>query len=229
MTYLRPVMVLGVMLAGVALTSPTEAQIRGDRNRGNGGAAYDNGYRDGVDRGERRVRSNRASSYRSERNYRQGDRGYSRRDGDRTRYKQRYRAGFATGYAEGYGSRGAYRDDRNPWNNRGSRGVRRGGRDGRGYQGYQGYGRGVRRAGFDRGLADGLDKGLEDARDGDRYNPARHRRYRRADRGYRARFGSRDRYRDAYRTGFLAGYERGYRDGAQRRGNRRDRGIRWPF
>lgn len=70
---------------------------------------------------------------------------------------------------------------------------------------------------FDNGLRDGYEKGFDDARDGDRFDPRRHRRYRSADHGYRrGDYLGRDAYRDIYRRGFLAGYEDGYRDARRR-------------
>jgi hypothetical protein len=76
---------------------------------------------------------------------------------------------------------------------------------------------------FRRGYDDGVTKGREDARDGDRFDPARHGWYRSADRGYNSRYGSRDEYRTEYRRGFLAGYE-----SAHEGGPRRDSSW-WPF
>lgn len=93
-----------------------------------------------------------------------------------------------------------------------------------------GYGYGT--VPFDTGHTDGDDKGREDARDRDGYDPARHSRYRSADRGYDRRYGSKDEYRNIYREGFRVGYDEGYRgagtyDPDQRSGG----GIRlpWPF
>jgi hypothetical protein len=79
---------------------------------------------------------------------------------------------------------------------------------------------------FDNGYNDGLDKGREDARDRDSYDPNRHSRYRSADRGYEGRYGSKDQYRDIYRDGFLAGYNDAYRRYDDRRGGSR---FPWPF
>ena len=96
-----------------------------------------------------------------------------------------------------------------------------------GDRGRYGYGH----VAFDNGYKDGYEKGREDARDRDSYDPVRHRRYRSADRGYNRRHGSsREEYKDVYREGFRAGYEEGYRDSAYER-NRRRSGIRlpWPF
>lgn len=74
---------------------------------------------------------------------------------------------------------------------------------------------------YERGLDDGYQRGLDAARDGDRFDPRRERWYRSADRGYSRRYGSREEYRQLYRDGFMRGYEQGYRDG--RRDNRRYR------
>ncbi len=63
---------------------------------------------------------------------------------------------------------------------------------------------------FDNGYRDGLDKGREDARDRDSFDPVRHSRYRSADRGYNSRYGSKEQYKLAYRDGFEAGYSQGY-------------------
>jgi hypothetical protein len=85
-----------------------------------------------------------------------------------------------------------------------------------------GYGYGYDNIAFDRGFRDGLEKGREDARDNDSYDPVRHRWYRNADRGYEGRYGNKDSYRLVYRDGFERGYDQGYRDN-QRRGGW------WPF
>ena len=83
----------------------------------------------------------------------------------------------------------------------------------------------------DRGFSDGYEKGLEDARDGDRYDPVRHKWYRSADRGYNGRYGVRERYKNLYRDGFRSGYDRGYRDGRryERRDNRRPDRPWWRY
>jgi hypothetical protein len=70
---------------------------------------------------------------------------------------------------------------------------------------------------FDNGYRDGYQKGVEDVRDDDRFDPGRHGRYKSADRGYDSRYGSKDFYRDSYREGFTAGYSQGYREYRQAR------------
>lgn len=80
------------------------------------------------------------------------------------------------------------------------------------YPGRGGYDRG--NYAFANGYRDGYDKGHDDARDRDRYDLRRHRKYRDGESGYDRDFGMRrDVYRDVYRRGFANGYEDGYRAG----------------
>ena len=84
---------------------------------------------------------------------------------------------------------------------------------------------------LDNGYKDGYDKGREDARENDSYDPVRHSRYRSADRGYNQRYGTKEEYKNIYREGFRAGYDDGYRDtgayGPDRQGSRSQ--FPWPF
>jgi hypothetical protein len=66
-------------------------------------------------------------------------------------------------------------------------------------------------AAFDNGYRDGLEKGREDARDNDSFDPVRHSRYRSGDRGYNSRYGTRDAYKLAFGDGFESGYAQAYR------------------
>lgn len=70
---------------------------------------------------------------------------------------------------------------------------------------------------YRRGYDDGYQRGLDAARDGDRYDPRRERWYRDADRGYDRRWGPRADYRQFYRDAFTRGYDAGFRDGRYRR------------
>jgi hypothetical protein len=72
---------------------------------------------------------------------------------------------------------------------------------------------------FANGYDDGFEKGLEDSRDSDRYDPARHSRYRDATHGYESKYGTKSQYKISYRDGFQAGYDSAYRD--SRRGGYR--------
>ena len=64
---------------------------------------------------------------------------------------------------------------------------------------------------YDNGYRDGLEKGREDARDRDSFDPVRHSWYRSGDRGYNSRYGTRESYKLTYRDGFEAGYDQAYR------------------
>ena len=150
-------------------------------------AAYDNGYRDGLKRGEQAARDRRAFDVERERDYRAADSGYNRTFGDRTRYRNDYRGGFAEGYRDGYSKRGY------------SRG-------GHGY-GDAGYGA------YQNGVADGYRKALEDIQDRRAPDARRHKWYRSGDHDYDAAYGSKDAYKVDYRRGFQAGYDRAFREG----------------
>lgn len=116
-----------------------------------------------------------------------------------------------------------YRDRDERYRNRDERYRDRDGRD-RDDRAY-----GHNRVATQNGERDGYEKGREDGRDGDSYDPIRHGWYRSGDRGYNDRYGTRGDYKLAYRDGFEAGYERGYRE-ANRYGNNRGstRGVRLP-
>ena len=98
---------------------------------------------------------------------------------------------------------------------------------GRGYPNYPNdprggvyRGGGYRDPAYQRGFDDGYQRGLDAARDGDRYDVRREGWYRSADRGYDRRYGSRDGYRQVYRDAFARGYDQGYRDGRYRNNGR---------
>ena len=128
---------------------------------------------------------------------------YGRSEGRRPNPNERNRTGRAVPRGEQYPGSYPYPDARYP--------QQRGGD-----YGYQSEG-------FRRGYEDGLNKGREDMRDGDSFDPARHSWYRSADRGYNSRYGSRDEYKSEYRRGFLAAYE-SVHDGRQRNSS-----GWWPF
>jgi hypothetical protein len=64
--------------------------------------AFDNGYRDGVERGRADARARRAFDPERHRQYRSADRGYNRRFGSKLEYQDDYRDGFRAGYREAY-------------------------------------------------------------------------------------------------------------------------------
>ncbi len=67
------------------------------------------------------------------------------------------------------------------------------------------------------GYESGRDLGLTDGRNGERYDPVRHKDYRDAERGYTRSYGSKDAYKTNFRSGFRQGYEDGYREGSRTR------------
>jgi flagellar biosynthesis/type III secretory pathway protein FliH len=182
--------------------------------------AYDQGYRQGADEGEKDARRGDRFNYHDEREYQRADRGYHRSLGDRERYRQIFRDGYAAGYSAAYSRIARYdRYERNdgrpgayprqePYAQQG------------GYGGYGGYGRYPGGAPsspvFDYGARDGYEKGLEDARKNRSFDPLRHSWYRSGDRHYNGRYGSREQYKNVYRQGFQRGYERGYEEGRYR-------------
>ena len=91
----------------------------------------------------------------------------------------------------------------------------------RGWESNQGRGRANARNFQDSASASGYDagydRGLIDGRDGQRYDPVRHKDYRDAERGYAESYGSRDGYKTNFRTGFRQGYEDGYREGSRKK------------
>jgi len=169
----------------------------GEARHSYGRAAFDRGYRDGLASGERDARYGHGHDHRRDRLYREGSYGYDRRLGSRGQYRQLYRQGFESGYRDGYARAARYSGRRD----------RRVVPYGSGYGSY-----GVSAAARDRGLSDGYEKGREDGRDRDRFDPRRHKWYRSGDRGYRREYGPREAYERVYREAFMQGYERGYRE-----------------
>lgn len=198
---------LAAAAACVALAAPAAAQGYGYGNRaqgyGYGSPAYDRGYREGAQQGERDARDGRAFNIERNREYRDGDRGWDRRDGDRNAYRNQFRQGFSSGYRDGY-DRANVNVRNGQWGN-----DRWGRNDDRGPGGRRGY----QEPAYARGYSDGWQQGAEDFRDRDRYDPSRHGEYKSADHGYDRNYGSKDTYKNNYRSGFRQGYEEGYRNG----------------
>jgi hypothetical protein len=64
--------------------------------------AFDNGYRDGLDKGREDAGDRDSFDPVRHSRYRSADRGYNSRYGTKEQYKLTYRDGFEAGYAEGY-------------------------------------------------------------------------------------------------------------------------------
>ena len=224
-----------VIVAGLACSATAIAQPNGRANGywknrgGNSQAAFDNGYRAGYNQGQADARGRDRYGYERHGRYRSGDDGYNSRNGNRNEYQRAFRQGFASGYEQGYNRYGGY----------GSSDGRAVPRRDPGYGsryptypgGYGGYGGRYYGEATERGLREGAQKGREDAKDGDRYDPRRHNWYRDGDRGYNSRDGSRDQYKAAYRDAFERGYEQGYREYGYNRGGygNSNGGFRWPW
>jgi hypothetical protein len=169
--------------------------------------AYDNGYRDGLKRGEQAARDRKAFNAQIERDYRDANNGYNRSYGDRDRYRDDYRGGFAQGYRDGY-----YRGDARGYGNNGNNGNWGNNGWGNGY----GYGRNAGYGAFQNGAGDGYRKGLEDIEKRRYPDVSRHSWYRSGDHDYDRAYGSKDAYRIEYRRGFEEGYNRAFREGRRR-------------
>lgn len=188
---------LALFASGTAFATTANAQER-DRNHqwqqdrsDQHGQNGDSSQRDqNHDRNWNRQHNDQASnrernreSYRQQQNERSRE-GDWRQQRGRDRYTYSNPAPRSYSYG-GYGSYGAY-------NNYGSYGNERS------------YGGGFAGSDFQRGYNDGLNKGQEDARDRDFFNPNNSSHYRSGD--------------SAYREGFARGYNEGYRQYAGNRG-----------
>ena len=171
-------------------------------------AAYDNGFRDGVKRGEQAARDRKAFNAQLERDYRDATNGYNRSYGDRERYRDDYRGGFTQGYRDGY----YRRDSRGQYGQSPVYGSDRGYGNGRWDNGNgYGYGRNAGYGAFQNGASDGYRKGLEDIEKRRYPDVSRHSWYRSGDHDYDRAYGSKDAYKIEYRRGFEEGYNRAFR------------------
>ena len=179
-------------------------------------APFDRGYREGIQRGADDARDGQRFEPERDRVYRDGDNGYNGRYGSREQYRIEFRRGFTSGYREGYYNvrgDGRYRRDDRIYQGR-TGGIYQG-RTGGIYDRGPGRTRGYQEPAYARGYSDGWEKGVDDGRDRDRYDPVRHGDYKDADNGYERGYGSKDAYKNNYRSGFRQGYEEGYRSGTR--------------
>jgi len=151
---------------------------------GSRGAAYDNGYRDGVDGARADISKNIHPGPNDHGWYRDAVHGYSWRYGNREAYRRQYRQGYEAGYRDTFGQRSP---------------------------GY-GYGRGgdSDRA-YSTGYDDGTVGARKDMVDRNSPDPTRHDWYKEANRGYDGRYGNPQDYKQRYRQGYIAGYNDTYR------------------
>jgi hypothetical protein len=186
---------LGMSLGTTAAAAPASEALNQQRDyRDFERRAYDNGFRSGVERGERDARERRDFRVERSRSYRDGDEGF-RGYGDRDIYRRFFQDGFRAGYGDGYNrvarfDRGRFVTPVVP------------------YPGNRAYASVAARSGY----RDGFEAGRDDGREGEAYDPRRAKRYREADRDYTGRSGTRDDYKRDYRAAFEDGYAQGYRD-----------------
>ena len=97
------------LMAGVGIATPgCSAQIsagRGDYRPNVQRRAFDEGRRKGFERGRDDAEHRRQRSYEQYKEYREGDGGYRRDDGDRNAYRESFRQGFRAGYMEALNQR----------------------------------------------------------------------------------------------------------------------------
>ncbi len=204
-----------MLAAGVWIATPACAAqtygYRGGYYRDVQRRAYDNGYREGLEEGEKDAR--RGNPYEMTRHdeYRDADEGYHRSDGDRDMYRQAFRQGFQSGYDEAF-RRNARYDDRYPRSTYPT------------YPAYPGpsypstpYPGGVAVPRYSSpaaqvGYRDGYEVGRNDGRDRESFDPIRSKRYRDGDNGYDRGYGPKEQYQRDYRSAFQQGYEQGYRE-----------------
>jgi len=194
-----PAMLLAA--ATIASTPACAAQVygyRGDSMREIERRAYDTGYRDGLRAGERDARDGRVFAMERQRDWRDADDGYHRDYGERDVYRRVFRDGFRVGYGEGFNrwARGPVVQGPGVYPAPGAVIVPRAA---------------VVSPAAQNGYRDGFDQGRSDARDHNRFDPARARRYRDGDHDYNNRYGSRDEYKREYRAAFQQGYDEGFR------------------
>jgi hypothetical protein len=107
-----------LLMAGVFAAPACATQTYGYRGPRDGGygreigrRAYDNGFHEGVEAGEKDGRSGREFSFRRHDDWRDADEGYHRDFGDREFYRSNFRRGFEAGYTDAY-NRFGYRGRR---------------------------------------------------------------------------------------------------------------------
>jgi hypothetical protein len=166
--------------------------------------AYDTGYRDGLSHGEHDARDRREFRVDRDGDYRHADDGYHREYGDKDDYRRAFRRGYEAGYTEGF----------NRFARRGAPAVvvpppvvYQNAPPAVAYPRVEGR---FESLAARNGYRDGVDAGRHDARDRNRFDPSRAKRYREGDHDYDRRYGPREEYKREYRAAFEAGYREGY-------------------
>jgi len=215
-----------MLVIGVAACMDTAAQRR--RNWDgypNWGGSFDlrqtalnAGFNEGSKEGSRDRSRNRISNYSDFSTYRDANKDYSSRLGDRDLY-QRY---FRTAFEHGYDTENPNSNSYNNGNNRGRDVNRdrdqdwnrdRDGHRGRNWERYGSFGGSsqLRQTALNAGYNAGSKVGRDDGKRGRHRNYDEFNAYRNATDDYSSKLGDRELYRRYYREGFENGYEDGYR------------------
>jgi hypothetical protein len=103
------------LAVGVGVATPACAtslyQSRGGYSQAFDRRAYDNGHREGLARGYDDARRGRDFSYTRAKEYRNADKGYRGRDGNKDLYRRVFRQGFQSGYTEAFNQVARQRGD----------------------------------------------------------------------------------------------------------------------
>lgn len=201
---------VAALAAGAVTAVPAEAQYdrRSSYDDSRMRHAHDRGYQSGIAIGRDDARRGWSSDVSRHDVYRRANLGFTGGGISIQFYQTGFRRGFGEGYRTGYGEFRASAGRSPVYGYGGSVYPEQGYRWGR-----AGYGR--QSIAVDRGFEDGYREGLEDGRDGDRYDLVGQRDYRRGDKGYKKHYGPRETYARLYRDGFRDGYDRGYREAAR--------------
>jgi len=186
-----------LMVSGFALADDDDYYRGGGRSQAHQ-YGFQNGYRDGLRKGQHEARENDPNDFQS-RDWRNASRGYQRWMGPfevfQDGYRDGYRQGFQAAFNDRWGRRGdddSYRDNRYYQQNS--------------YGGWYGAGGNVA---YNYGLQDGTQTAREDAYRGKQFNP-NPRGGNHADRGYSREYGDRNAYREQYSDGYRTGYQQAY-------------------
>lgn len=191
-----------LVMSGVALAHDDDD----DNYRGGNPAqarqyGYQNGYDDGLRRGQHEGRENDPYDYQTP-DWRQATRGYQEWMGSANWYQRGYREGYSNGFRAGYQSvsrhwRDGDRDDGRPYG--GWRG------------GYDPDSRFGSNDAYRFGYQDGSGVAREDISNNKPHNANPRGKYDDRDHGYRREYGSKDEYKAQYANGYRAGYESTFR------------------
>jgi hypothetical protein len=187
--------------------------------------ALNAGYNEGSRQGTSDRARGRQSDFQNSSSYRNGNKDYNSRMGDRELYRRYFQLAFENGYADGFGtSAGSYQGNNYPGNNypgntypgntypgNGDRGRHRS-RYGRNWDGYPNWGGDyqLRQTALNAGYNEGNRVGRQDSSRNRYSDYSRSSVYRNATKDYSPRLGDRELYRRYFQEAFQNGYADGY-------------------